>query len=43
MMVMSNSWKIGLTEIVKSWADNIDRESYKLSPLYGDNKNLPII
>lgn len=33
--------KVGLVEIAKSWADKTDTKNYKLSPLYGDNINLP--
>lgn len=32
---------IGLKEIGKKWADNLKTTDYHVSPLYGDNKNLP--
>ena len=33
--------EIGLREIGKSWAGNWDAKDYKVSPLFGDNTNLP--
>lgn len=33
--------EIGLKEIGKSWAGELNTLDYKVSPLYGDNKNLP--
>ena len=32
--------EIGLREIGKSWAGNIDTKDYRVSPLYGDKSNL---
>lgn len=32
--------EIGLKEIGKSWAGNLDTKDYRVSPLYGDNTNL---
>ena len=32
--------KIGLKEIGKAWAGDLDTKNYKVSPLYGDNENL---
>jgi acetyl esterase/lipase len=32
--------EIGLREIGKSWAGNLDTKDYKVSPLFGDNANL---
>ena len=32
--------EIGLKEIGKSWAGNLDTKDYKVSPLYGDSTNL---
>ncbi|WP_407414561.1 alpha/beta hydrolase fold domain-containing protein [Methanobrevibacter sp.] len=32
--------EIGLIEIGKSWAGNIDTKDYRVSPLYGDKSNL---
>ncbi len=32
---------IGLREIGKKWANNTDTRNYRVSPLYGDNHNLP--
>lgn len=32
--------EIGLREIGKSWAGNLDTKNYKVSPLYGDKSNL---
>ena len=33
--------EIGLIEIGKSWAGNLDTKDYKVSPLFGDNSGLP--
>ena len=33
--------EIGLREIGKSWAGDMDTQDYKVSPLFGDNSNLP--
>lgn len=33
--------EIGLREIGKSWAGDLDTKDYKVSPLYGDNPNQP--
>ena len=32
---------IGLREIGKSWAGDLDTKDYKVSPIYGDNSGLP--
>lgn len=32
---------IGLKEIGKRWAGNLDTDDYRVSPYYGDNSNLP--
>ncbi|MBP3791752.1 MAG: alpha/beta hydrolase [Methanobrevibacter sp.] len=33
--------EVGLREIGKSWAGDLDTKDYRVSPLYGDNKGLP--
>lgn len=33
--------EVGLRQIGKSWAGDLDTKNYKVSPLYGDNTNLP--
>lgn len=33
--------EIGLKEIGKSWAGELDTNDYRVSPLFGDNENLP--
>ena len=33
--------EIGLKEIGKSWAGDLDTKDYRVSPLFGDNTNLP--
>lgn len=33
--------EIGLREIGKSWAGNLDTKDYRVSPLFGDNAGLP--
>ena len=33
--------EVGLKEIGKSWAGNLDMKDYRVSPIYGDNHNLP--
>jgi acetyl esterase/lipase len=33
--------EIGLREIGKSWAGNLDTKNYMVSPLFGDNVGLP--
>ena len=33
--------EIGLREIGKSWAGQFDVHDYRVSPLFGDNENLP--
>lgn len=33
--------EIGLKEIGKSWAGELDTKDYRVSPLFGDNKGLP--
>ena len=33
--------EVGLRQIGKSWAGDLDTKDYKVSPLYGDNMNLP--
>ncbi|WP_407423123.1 alpha/beta hydrolase fold domain-containing protein [Methanobrevibacter sp.] len=33
--------EVGLREIGKSWAGNLDTKDYLVSPLYGDNEGLP--
>jgi acetyl esterase/lipase len=33
--------EIGLKEIGKSWAGNLDTKDYRVSPLFGDNSDLP--
>ena len=33
--------EIGLREIGKSWAGSWDTKDYRVSPLFGDNSNLP--
>ena len=33
--------EVGLRQIGKSWAGDLDTKDYKVSPLYGDNTNLP--
>ena len=33
--------EIGLKEIGKSWAGDLDTKNYLVSPIYGDNKGLP--
>ena len=33
--------EIGLREIGKSWAGNLDATDYMVSPIYGDNEGLP--
>lgn len=33
--------EVGLREIGKSWAGDLDAKDYKVSPIYGDNKGLP--
>ena len=32
--------EVGLKEIGKSWASNLDMKDYRVSPVYGDNHNL---
>ena len=32
--------EVGLKEIGKSWAGNLDTKDYRVSPLYGDNTGL---
>ena len=33
--------EIGLREIGRSWAGDLDTKDYRVSPLYGDNRGLP--
>ena len=33
--------EVGLREIGKSWAGSIDTKDYRVSPLFGDNADLP--
>ena len=33
--------EVGLREIGKSWAGDLDTKDYRVSPLYGDNTGLP--
>lgn len=33
--------EVGLREIGKSWAGDLDTKDYRVSPLYGDNEGLP--
>ena len=33
--------EVGLKEIGRSWAGDLDTKDYRVSPLYGDNKGLP--
>lgn len=33
--------EVGLRQIGKSWAGDLDTKNYKVSPLYGDNTNFP--
>ena len=33
--------EVGLRQIGKSWAGDLDTKNYNVSPLYGDNTNLP--